>query len=146
MKRAFSLKKNTLLLSRQIRRDRSEFGTEGLHPTYKSTDFVAHVFGLDVVPHSSRCVQPPRDGIFVCHRRRIESNFTRETFDQCIDQILLHSKYERTNFEELALDIGFHLVDQTDAGKLAREIGLATTGDNGLVPNQQKRRVDALAL
>ena len=61
-------------------------------------------------------------------------------------QILLHSKYEGTDFEELALDIGFHLVDQTDAGKLAREIGLSTTRDNGLVPNQQKRRDDALGL
>ncbi len=55
-----------------------------------------------------------------------------------------HSKYEGTDFEELALDIGFHPVDQTDAGKLAREVGLSTTRDNGLVPNQKKRRDDAL--
>jgi hypothetical protein len=33
---------------------------------------------------------------------------------------MLHSKYEGTDFEELALDIGFHPVDQTDTGKLAR--------------------------
>jgi hypothetical protein len=90
--------------------------------------------------------QRPTDGIFICHRRRIQSNFTRETFRQCIGQILLHSKYEGTDFEELALDIGFHLVDQIDAGKLAREVGLFTTRDNGLVPNQQKRRDDALGL
>jgi hypothetical protein len=63
-----------------------------------------------------------------------------------IGQILLHSKYEGTDFEELALDIGFHPVDQTDAGKLAREVGLSTTGDNGLVPNQQKPRNDGLGL
>ncbi len=57
---------------------------------------------------------------------------------------MLHSKYEGTDFEELALDIGFHPVDQTDTGKLAREVGLSTTRDNGLVPNQKKRRDDAL--
>jgi hypothetical protein len=59
---------------------------------------------------------------------------------------MLHSKYEGTDFEELALDIGFHPVDQTDTGKLAREVGLSTTRDNGLVPNQKKRRDDALAV
>ncbi len=57
-----------------------------------------------------------------------------------------HSKYEGTDFEELALDIGFHPVDQTDAGKLAREVGLSTTRDNGLVPNQKKRRDDAVGV
>ncbi len=54
------------------------------------------------------------------------------------------ARHEGTGFEELALDIGFHPVDQTDAGKLAREVGLSTTRDNGLVPNQKKRRDDAL--
>ena len=63
-----------------------------------------------------------------------------------IGQILLHSKYEGTDFEELALDIGFHPVDQTDTGKLAREVGLSTTRDNGLVPNQKKRRDDVLGV
>jgi hypothetical protein len=103
------------------------------------------VFSLDVVAHSWRCVQPAT-GDFSCRRRRIESNLTRETFRQCIWQILLHSKHEGTDFEELALDIGFHSVDQTDAGKLAREVGLSTTGDSGLVPNQKKRRDDAPGL
>jgi len=82
--------------------------------------------------------------IFICHRQRIESNFARETFRQCIGQVLLPSKYEGTDCEELALDIGLHPVDQTDAGKLAREVGLSTTRDNGLVLNQKKRRDDAL--
>jgi hypothetical protein len=59
---------------------------------------------------------------------------------------LLHSKYEGTDFEELALDIGFHPLDQTDAGKLARQVGLSTTRDNGLVPNQKKRSGDARGL
>ncbi len=57
-----------------------------------------------------------------------------------------YSKYEGTDFEELALDIGFHSVDQTDTGKLAREVGLSTTRDNGLVPNQKKRRDDAVGV
>jgi hypothetical protein len=74
------------------------------------------------------------------------ANGLRLNCTRCIGQILLHSKYERTDFEELALDIGFHPVDQADAGKLAREVGLSTTGDNGLVPNQKKRRDDALGL
>jgi hypothetical protein len=103
------------------------------------------VVSLDVVADSLRSVQPAT-GDFNCHRRRIESNFTRETFRQCIGQILLDGKYEGTDFEELALDIGFHPVDQTHAGKLAREVGLSTTGDNGLVPNQQKPRNDGLGL
>ena len=63
-----------------------------------------------------------------------------------IAEILLHSNYEWTDLEELALDIGFHPVDQTDAGKLAREVGRSTTGDNGLVFNREKRRDDALSV
>ena len=59
---------------------------------------------------------------------------------------MLHSKYEETDFEELALDIGFHPVEQTDTGKLAREVSLSATGDSSLVPNQKKRRYDALGL
>jgi hypothetical protein len=59
---------------------------------------------------------------------------------------LLHSKYEGTDFEEFAPDIGFHPVDQTDAGKLAREVGLSTTRDNRLVPDQTKRSHDVLAI
>jgi hypothetical protein len=81
-----------------------------------------------------------RRGDFNCYRRRIESNFSR----RCIGQLLLHGKYEGTDFEELALGIGVHPVDQTDAGKLAREAGLSATGDSSLVPNQKKRRDDAL--
>lgn len=53
-----------------------------------------------------------------------------------------HNKYGGTDFEELAFDIGFHPMDQTDAGKLAREVDLSATRDNGLVPNQKKRRGD----
>ena len=48
-----------------------------------------------------------------------------------------HNKYGGTDFEELAFDIGFDPMDQTDAGKLAREVDLSATRDNGLVPNQK---------
>ena len=53
-----------------------------------------------------------------------------------------HNKYGGTDFEELAFDIGFDPMDQTDAGKLAREVDLSATRDNGLVRNQKKRRGD----
>src|SRR5262249_37260004 len=116
----FSLKRNDLGLSRQNfdLPSQSSRTQHLLYIIYTSTEFVAYVFGLNVVAHSSRCVQRPTGGIFICHRRRIESNFTREIFRQCIGQILRHGKYERTDFEELALSIGLHPVDQTDAGKL----------------------------
>ena len=59
---------------------------------------------------------------------------------------MLHSEYEGTDFEELALCIGFHPVDQTDAGKLAREGGVPRTRDHGLVPDQTKRSHDTVAI
>ena len=85
-----------------------------------------------------------RAGFLFAIGGEFDSNFTRETFRQCIGQIFLHSKYEWTDFEELALGSGFDSVDQTDTGKLAREVGLSSTGVNGLVPNQKKRKDDAL--
>src|SRR5207248_10818794 len=68
-------------------------------------------------------------GISICHRRRIERNFTPETFRQRIAEILLHSKYEETNSE-----------------KLAREVDLTPARDNALVPDQKERSDDALAV
>jgi hypothetical protein len=59
---------------------------------------------------------------------------------------LLHSNYEATDLKELGRDIGFHPVDQTDAGKLAREIDVSSTRDNALVPDQKKHSDDALAV
>jgi hypothetical protein len=109
-------------------------------------NFVAYVLPLDVIAHSARCVQPPTGGIFICHWRRIESNFCSGDVYQCLKQILQHSKYEGTDFEELALDIGCHPMDQTDAGKLAREAGLCRARDHGLVPDQTKRSHDFLAI
>jgi len=46
----------------------------------------------------------------------------------------------------VASDFGFHPVDQIDAGKLARQVDLSITRDIGLVPNQEKRRDDALGV
>src|SRR4030088_3792365 len=40
--------------------------------------------------------------ISICHRRRIERNFTPETFRQRIGEILLHGNYEETDPEKLA--------------------------------------------
>ncbi len=53
-------------------------------------------------------------------------------------KILLHSNYEGTDLEELARDIGFRPVDQTDAGKLAREVDQPPACDNGMVSNQKE--------
>lgn len=52
-------------------------------------------------------------------------------------KILLHSNYEGTDLEELARDIGFRPVDQTDAGKLAREVYLSPARDDDLVSHQK---------
>jgi len=59
---------------------------------------------------------------------------------------LLHSNYEGTDLEELARDIGFRPVDQTDAGKLAREVDLFPRRDDDLVSHQKKHDSDALAV
>src|SRR5207302_461459 len=48
-------------------------------------------------------------GISICHRRRIERNFTPETFRQRIGEILLHGHYEETAPEELAGEIDLPL-------------------------------------
>src|ERR1700732_704093 len=67
--------------------------------------------------------------ISICHRRRIERNFTPETFRQRIAEILLHSNYE-----------------ETDPEKLAREVDLPPARDNPLVPDQKERSDDPLAV
>ena len=68
-------------------------------------------------------------GISICHRRRIERNFTPETFRQRIAEILLHGNYEKT-----------------DPEKLAREVDLPPARDNALVPDQKERSDDPLAV
>src|SRR5439155_1032602 len=68
-------------------------------------------------------------GISICHRRRIERNFTPETFRQRISEILLHGTYE-----------------ETDSEKLAGEVDLAAARDHALVPDQKERSDDALTV
>src|SRR5258708_21151013 len=67
--------------------------------------------------------------ISICHRRRIERNFTPETFRQRIAEILLHSKYE-----------------DTDSEQLAREADLSPTRDDALGSHQKERSDGALAV
>ena len=68
-------------------------------------------------------------GISICHRRRIERNFTPEAFRKRLSEILLHGPYEATDPEELA-----------------REVDLPATRDNPLVPHQKERSNDTLAV
>jgi diadenylate cyclase len=68
-------------------------------------------------------------GISICHRRRIERNFTPETFRQRIGEILLHGHYEETAPEELA-----------------GEVDLPLTRDNPVVSHQEERSNDSLAV
>src|SRR5262245_63151010 len=68
-------------------------------------------------------------GISICHRRRIERNFTPETFRQRISEILLHGRYEETAPEELA-----------------SEVDLPVARDNPLVSHQEERGHDSVAV
>src|SRR5207244_13079975 len=68
-------------------------------------------------------------GISICHRRRIERNFTPETFRQRIGEILLHGHYEETTPEELA-----------------GEVDIPLARDNPLVSHQEERSNDSLAV
>ena len=86
-----------------------------------------------------------RDEIISVANQNKASHFVLQ-FHRKLALLSILNNYEGTDLEELALDIGFHPVDQTDAGKLAREVGLSITGDSSLVPNQKKRRDDALGL
>jgi hypothetical protein len=53
-----------------------------------------------------------------------------------------HNQYGGTDFEELALRISLYSMDAADLGKLAREVDISATRDNGLVFDQKKRRGD----
>ena len=91
-----------------------------------------HRAGLGITEESDAVaviVSEETGGISICHRRRIERNFTPETFRQRIAEILLHGNYE-----------------ETDPEKLAREVDLPLTRDNPLVPDQKERSDDPLAV
>src|SRR5712692_9750592 len=91
-----------------------------------------HRAGLGITEESDAVavvVSEETGAISICHRRRIERNFTPESFRQRIAEILLHSKYEETHSE-----------------KLAREVDLPVARDNPLVPDQKERSDDPLAV
>jgi len=91
-----------------------------------------HRAGLGITEESDAVavvISEETGGISICHRRRIERNFTPETFRQRIAEILLHSKYE-----------------ETDSEKLAREVDLAPARDDALVPDQKERSDGAIAV
>jgi diadenylate cyclase len=91
-----------------------------------------HRAGLGITEESDAVaivVSEETGGISICHRRRIERNFTPETFRQRIAEILLHSNYEEVHPE-----------------KLASEADLAPARDHALVSHQEERRDDALTI
>src|SRR3954464_15376354 len=91
-----------------------------------------HRAGLGITEESDAVaviVSEETGGISICHRRRIERNFTPETFRQRISEILLQAPYEETPPEELA-----------------GEVDLPPARDNALVPDQEERSDDAIVV
>jgi diadenylate cyclase len=91
-----------------------------------------HRAGLGITEESDAIavvVSEETGGISICHRRRIERNFTPETFRQRLGEILLHRNYEETDPEELA-----------------RESDLSAARDDPLVPHQEERSNDTLSV
>ncbi len=91
-----------------------------------------HRAGLGITEESdaiAMIVSEETGGISICHRRRIERNFTPETFRKRIGEILLHGTYE-----------------ETDSEQLAGEVDLPPARDNPLVPHQKERSNDTLAV
>jgi diadenylate cyclase len=91
-----------------------------------------HRAGLGITEESDAVaviVSEETGGISICYRRRIERNFTPETFRKRLAELLLHGAYEETDPEELA-----------------READLPAPRDNPLVPHQKERSNDTLAV
>ena len=91
-----------------------------------------HRAGLGITEESDAIavvVSEETGGISICHRRRIERNFTPETFRKRIGELLLHGNYE-----------------ETDPEKLASEVDLPPARDNPLVPHQKERSNDTLTV
>jgi diadenylate cyclase len=91
-----------------------------------------HRAGLGITEESDAIaivVSEETGGISICHRRRIERNFTPESFRKRIGELLLHGTYEETDSEELA-----------------RETDLPAARDNPLVPHQKERSNDTLTV
>ncbi|MDQ6655002.1 MAG: diadenylate cyclase CdaA [Verrucomicrobiota bacterium] len=91
-----------------------------------------HRAGLGITEESDAIaivVSEETGSISICHRRRIERNFTPETFRNRISELLLHGSYE-----------------ETDSDQLARKVDLPAPRDNALVPDQKERSNDTLAV
>jgi diadenylate cyclase len=67
--------------------------------------------------------------ISLCYRRRLERNFTPETFRQRLGEVLLHRYHE-----------------EADPEQLARETDLPPARDRALVSHQEERSNDTLAV
>ena len=92
-----------------------------------------HRAGLGLTEESDAVaivVSEETGGISICHRRRIERDFTPETFRKRIGEILLQSSYD----------------EETDSEKLAGEDHLASTRDHPLVSDQKERGNDPIAV
>ena len=91
-----------------------------------------HRAGLGITEESDAIavvVSEETGGISICHRRRIERNFTPETFRKRIAELLLHGAYE-----------------ETDPKELARETPRPPARDDALVSHQKERSNDTLAV
>jgi diadenylate cyclase len=92
-----------------------------------------HRAGLGLTEESDAVaiiVSEETGGISICHRRRIERDFTPETFRKRIGEILLQSSYD----------------EETDSEKLAGEDHLASARDHPLVSDQKERGNDPIAV
>src|SRR5438067_189180 len=92
-----------------------------------------HRAGLGLTEESDAVaivVSEETGGISICHRRRIERDFTPETFRKRIGEILLQSSYD----------------EETDSEKLAGEDNLASPRDHPLVSDQKERGNDPIAV
>ena len=91
-----------------------------------------HRAGLGITEESDAIavvISEETGAISICHRRRIERNFTPETFRQRISELLLHRDYE-----------------ETDSEKLEAEVDIGSARDNSLVSDQKERSNDALTV
>ncbi|CAN5234634.1 diadenylate cyclase CdaA [soil metagenome] len=91
-----------------------------------------HRAGLGLTEESDAIaviVSEETGAISICHRRRIERNFTPESFRKRISELMLQGTYEETDSEELG-----------------RKGDLAAPRDNPLVPHQKERSNDTLTV
>src|SRR5437763_6660086 len=92
-----------------------------------------HRAGLGITEESDAIavvVSEETGGISICHRRRIEREFTPETFRKRIGEILLQSSYD----------------EETDSEKLAGEDHLPPPRDHAVVSDQKERGNDPIAV